>query len=330
MPSLRVDTVATIDAGGGRAHSLVTWGRYVAWTAGAAGPDEDPNEILVHDLDSKQTRVVARTRFPRGTIPRVRGSGESLVFLDMSRVPTDSDAGSDWHMYEVSISTGKQRRLLSSTGKADREDPPIPSIAWPWVVWFRPAGDAYTLQSLDLREARERTVARSPAGGQLSLDNETLTAYYDDDNGANGRDVFAVPVDGSAPPRRVTTSGKADFPLARNGAVAWQEPPGGRSEALLYKAASTDTVHRVSTPSSTWPEAGRNPFPGRGFVVWLMGSQLLVRAASGQSPPTVLEERHASIPARWWVEADRVAWATLTGVGTANERSVIHVAHVRT
>lgn len=327
-PSLRVEPIATIDPGRGRVHSVVTWEHYVGWTAGTSGPDEDPNQVFVHDLATKETRVLARTRFRGGTIPRIRASKDSVVYLDMSRIATDADPRTDWHMYEVSVSTGKERRLASSASDADRQDPPLPSVVWPWVAWFQATESDASVQSLDLRNGRHQTLVASTSGEQLSMDDVTATVHYDDDNGAGGRDVFAVPADGSGPPKRITTSGKADFAIARNGGVVWQEPPEADSESLWFKAVDAGQAHRFSTASSDWPDAGSNAFPGRGFVVWLLGPKLLVRDVDARLSAVPLQEKEVSIPARWWVDGVRVAWATLSDVGTAQERSVIHVAAV--
>ena len=329
-PPLHVESLATIDPGRGRVHSVVTWEHYVGWADAAEGPDVDPNRVVVHDLDTKQTRVLARTRFPGGTIPRVRAGRDSLVYVDMSRVASDADPETDWHMYEVSVPTGKARLLASSSSPADRADPPLPSLSWPWVAWFQAGADgSRSVRSLDLRDGEQRELAASTAGGQLSMDDLTATVYYDDDNGSGGRDVFAVPADGSAQPRRVTTSGRADFPIARNGGLAWQEPPNADSDSLWYKAGADGEPRQISVPSDDRPTAGSNPFPGRGFVVWLLGSRLVVRDSTGALPPVSLQERDVSIPARRWVEGNRVVWATWTGIGTSNEQSTIYVAEVR-
>jgi hypothetical protein len=321
-----VEPVATVDPGSGRVYSVVTWGHFVAWAAGAS-PDADPDRLFLYDLDTKETRVVARTKYRGGTIPRLRASNDSIVYVDMNRVASDADASVEWQMYELSVSTGVERTLARSQSASDRENPPIPSVAWPWVVWFHPEKEGRSVRSFDLRDGRHRVLAPATSAGQLSLDDTTATAHYDDAT-TGGRDIFALPADGSSSPKKVTSSGRADFPIARNGGVAWQEPPNADSESLWFKEVAGGEPRRVSEPGSGGPTAGSSPFPGRGFVVWLLGDQLVVRDTSAMLPPVVVQQADVSIPGRWWVDGDRLAWATLRGIGGTSERSEIHVARI--
>jgi hypothetical protein len=333
-PALTVEPIVTVDPGVGRVHSVVTWGHYVGWAAGTdapPGPGVQPSRVLVHDLDDKTTRVLARTHFPGGTIERIRASKDTVVYVDLAREATAEQPGAPWHLYEVSVSTGRERRLASSATALDEENPPRPSIVWPWVAWLQ-ATDAegrVAVRSLDLRNGEQRTLVPSSTGVQSSMDDVTASVYYDDDNGTGGRDVFAVPVDGSGPPTRVSASGRAGFPIARNGAVAWQQPPGGDSDSLWHKALPRGPEQQFAATSEGLP-AGSNSFPGRGFVVYLGREGLMVGHPSGAVPPVRLDEGgDASIPARWWVEGDRVAWASIRDVGSPEERSTIHLSRVR-
>lgn len=325
-----VEPLAAVDAGRVRAHSVVVWEHYLGWTA-APSAHADPDRVFVHDLHTDTTRVVARTSYPGGTIPRLRASKDSIVYLDMSRVATPDDGATNWRLYEVSVKSGKIRQLLASATRAERVDPPLPSVSWPWVAWLHPTEKDLSVQSLDLRDGSRRTLVPSTSGSQLSFDDVSGTIFYDDDNGAGGRDLFRLAPDGSQPAVQVTSSGAVDFPIARNGGVVWQEPVGSSSDSLWYlpTAGTVTSPTRFSTPDEVdAPLAGTNGFPGRGFVVWLVGDRLLARDAEARSRPASLQERDVSIPARWWVDADRVAWATLTGIGTATEKSVVHLAKI--
>lgn len=322
---LRLEPVVTIDPGPGRVHSVVVWDHFVGWAAGPTA-DADPDRLFLYNLETKDSRVIARTKYRGGTIPRLRASKDSVVYVDMNRVASDVDASVEWHMYELSLSTGRERTLARSASASDLERPPIPSVAWPWVVWFQPEEQGRTVRSFDLRDGRQKVLASASTAGQLSLDDTTANAHYDDAS-REGRDVFSVPADGSSPPSQVTTSGRADFPIARNGGVSWQEPPEADSMSLWFKEV-TAQPRRVSEAGAYGPTAGSNPFPGRGFVVWLLGNQLVARDSAAVRPHVVVQEADVSIPARWWVDGDRVAWATLTSIGTPNERSEIRVSRV--
>jgi hypothetical protein len=316
---------------------VVTWEHWVVWV-GAAKPGDDTNQVLVHDLDTKVTRVVARTRFgAEGTIPRVRAGRDTVVYVDLDRIASDDNPRTKWHMYALSLSTGEERLLGSSTNRAEEEDPSRPSVAWPWVVWFQATGDEHgnvSVRSYDLRDGRYRTLVDATFAGQLSIDDTTGLVHYDTDNGSGGRDVYAVPADGSAPPKRMTTSGLADFPIARNGGLVWQQPPNGDSDSLWYKPVRGGKPQQFSKRSKD-SDAGNNAFPGRGFVLWSGGSQLTITDPSGGKPSVVLQARgslrdlvHLDTGARWWVEGDRVAWAMMDGYGR-EAQSTVHVVVIR-
>src|SRR5688572_6871965 len=66
-PQIRVEPLATVEAPPGLLSSVVTWEHYVGWTS-AARPGDEPQQVLVHDLDTKITRAVAHSRFSNGTI----------------------------------------------------------------------------------------------------------------------------------------------------------------------------------------------------------------------------------------------------------------------
>lgn len=333
-PPIRIERLTAVEAPPGLLYSVVTWEHYVGWT-GAARPGDEPNQVLVHDLDTKATRVVARSRFGGdGTIPRFRASKDMVVYVDLDRMASDDDPRTKWRMYAISLSTGEEHLLGSSTNQADEEDPSRPSVAWPWVVWFQATGDEHgnvSVRSYDLRDGRYRTLVEATLAGQLSIDDTTETVYYDTDNGSGGRDVYAVPADGSAEARRVTTSGLAAFPIARNGGLVWQQPPNADSDSLWYKPVNGGRPRRFSKRSKDY-HAGDNAFPGRGFVLWYGASELTVADPSGGRSPVVLQARggmrglvHLNTSARWWVEGDRVAWATQDGYGR-EAQSTVHVA----
>jgi hypothetical protein len=336
-PPIRIEAIASVDASPGIVGSVVTWERYVGWT-GAATPDDEPNQVLVHDLDTRTTRVIARSRFgAEGTIPRFRASRDTVVYVDLDRMASDVNPRTKWRMYSLSVSTGEERLLGSSTSVAEEEDPSRPSVAWPWVVWFQATGNAHgdvMVRSFDLRDGRYRTLVPATFAGQLSIDDTTGTVYYDTDNGSGGRDVFAVPADGSGAPRRVTTSGLADFPIARNGGLVWQHPPGADSESLWYQPVTGGRPQRFSQRSEQH-HAGSNAFPGRGFVVWSGLDGLMAGDFDGGRAVVVQPRRQGKgnvtgldTSPRWWVEGNRVAWAMRRGF-TRDSQSTVHVAVVR-
>ena len=332
---LRVVRIAEVDPGAGRVASVITWDHFVAWVGAStvsSGIEGEPNQVLVHDLETKTTRVVARTGFPKGTINRVRAHRDTLVYVDQQRVTTDSEPGTSWHMYAFSLTTGELRRLASSRSPADENDPARPSIAWPWVAWLQSTGDEeghVAVRRIHLETGQEKVLVPSTAAGQFSMDDVTGTVFYDDDNGAGGRDVFRVPADGSMGPTKVTSSGKADFPIARNGGLVWQQPPGSDSDSLWYRPLPEGTETKFALSSAGGIPAGTNSFPGRGFVVWSDGKGLNVAYPMEPPRPAVLvqDRTSLSIGARWWVDGQRLVWATVKGYGD-DERSLIHLASV--
>jgi len=243
-------------------------------------------------------------------------------------------------MYALSLSTGEERLLDSSTSPAEEENSPAPSIAWPWVAWYQATDDDYgnaPIRVFDLRDGSSRTVAAVPTAGPLSLEDTTGTVYYEADNGSGGRDVYAVPADGSVPPRRVTTSGLAASPMARNGGVVWRQPLYSDADSLWYEPVTGGKPQQFSKRSEQYG-AGDGAFPGRDFVVWSGLEGLMVADPAGGRPAVVLQKRSQGgkddlvildTAADWWAEGDRVAWVTRNGYGP-EAQSTVHVAVIHT
>lgn len=64
-------------------------------------------------------------------------------------------------------------------------------------------------------------------------------------------------------------------------------------------------------------------------MVWLGVDGLMAADLSGRFASVTLET-NPSIPARWWVDGNRVAWATTRGVGSTHEHSTVHLVRIGT
>lgn len=324
-----ISSVAEITPDIGWVESLATWDHFVAWVGQSAESHArqwEPDQVVLHDLRSRRTHIVARTRFPNGTIRRVRGNGDTLVFVDQASVTTAERPTTAWELYAFSISTGQARLLAASKSARDQAVTPLPNIVEPWVVWYR-ANDSevesVAIVAVNLHTAGFVTIVQSANVGQLTIEESSLEVYYDDDNESGGRDIYRVSLQNDRVVSRVTTQGDVGFPVARNAAVVWQRIGTAGSYSLWYKPVSGEAL-------SVNDDAGvTNAVPGDGFVIWADGaSNLVVGDPLGQrTVKQVAESSELDTAARWAVSDRRIVWSTVKGYGQ-EQQSAIHVAEV--
>jgi hypothetical protein len=292
-------------------YSITTWDHYVAW-AGGDSEASNPNRIALYDLDTRITRVIARSSWNTGEIDWVRGSRGTIVYTELARIPSDEDPNVPWRVFAVDISTGRKRQIAASKRPSDEILQPFPSIEWPWIVDIsppsKPSTETADIVSYDLRDGRRLVLVPSGHPGSVTIDHGLV--FYGEITGGQ-QDLFVVPVDGSGKPRRLTTSGRVALPKAANGGVTWQEPPQGDPDSLWYMPTNP-----LGSPIQ-FAQGGSNAFPGQGFVLWYtVDGRLVASDPLDAREPTVLDSPDQttgsipSLPAKWWTFGDRAAWVS--------------------
>ncbi len=329
LPIIRTQPTATITPPAGTVESLTAWDHYVAWVGQspeALAGDRDTDQVLVHDLKAQTTRVVAKTGFRNGTIVRVRGHGDHVVFLDQARIPSGGEPATPWVAYVASVQTGQTQRIAASAGRLDEAMPAVPNIAGPWVVWLELVDaerGTVRIRSFNHKDGTHRVLAEQVSAGQATIDDTTEAVFFDDENGEGAWDVYRVPADGSGPAVRVTSSGATAFPIARNGGVVWQQPTTGASDSLWYAPISSpERAVRV-----TGQRNATNAVPGKGFVLWAdAAGKLLVSAARQDEPGVVVADASVlDTAARWSAAGSTFAFSTRRNAG---DQATIHVVRV--
>lgn len=315
--ALRIETITTLDVGTVNVFSVVVSDGRTAWTAGDARGGL-PHKVML--LEGQQARELARTQYETGHISRVRLSGRWAVFVDAA-----SDTG-PWQLLALDVGNG-ERVVVAQSATADGPPPPAPSVDGDVVVWGEigtGAAGRHRIVAHDLVAGTARVLAEARAE-QLAAGGRK--AYFDDDSEA-GRDVYAVPLDGSTPPTQVSHSGQAAQPAASAHGVAWVEPPAGDSTAIVVSrprhGQETLATGRVGSP------AGHNPRVCDGFGLWDPLDGLYARPfGNGAEPLLVAPKSTLNGTARWWCDGTRIAWATFVDETGLSSGVVVHVARVR-
>jgi hypothetical protein len=239
-------------------QSLSAWGgRFIAWTE---GPSNAP-AIILYDRTNGQTRTLLHGSTASVNFFAVRGEGNMVVALEEPSMPDDSRPNTTWRIIAVDVSTGN----VTVVRKSPRPTPglivPPPEFDGRWIVWEEPQGDTVettNLMSFDTQSGHTFTLAtKVPYAGPSVLDG---VMYYRQQR-PDSTDMFRVPVDGSAPAVQVTHTGVVGGLVARNGGLAWNQPPTGNASSVWYMPAGATTPLEIASQ-------GDEAFPGRGFVVY--------------------------------------------------------------
>jgi hypothetical protein len=287
----------------------------VAWGQGVGR--NLPQAAVAFDLDTRERTVVAQSSGEIDPVQVGGPDGRTVVWTEMSTVLTDASAPT-WRLYAQALGTDG-RWLMAQDDTPTRMDAiPFPQVGDTWAVWTQLERGSAT-PSLALEGCRLDAHSCHQFGGEVSA----LTVYshgpslYRLAQDARGTDVTVVDtVTGRQ--TTLTASGQVQNFAAHDGAIAWEEPSSGDPTSEWYRASPTAPVVKVATTH------GGNAQPGAGCVVWLddRGSLLLrtedTRGAQG--PVTVLAGEDLDIAARWTVEGDHIAWATVDGTGSVTVR----------
>jgi hypothetical protein len=303
-------------------HSLWVWGtgRFVAWTE---GPSQTPM-IVLYDRISGQTRTVLRGATASTNLYPVRGEGSTMVVLEEPSVPNDALPTTTWQIVTVDATTGRVALVRKSPRPTPGEIVPYPEFDGRWIVWEEPQGDTADttdLMSFDTRTGRTVTLANHVPYAGPSVQNGVV--YYRQER-AGSADIFRVAADGSKPAVQLTHTGVVGGIVARNGGLAWNQPPTGDKRSIWYLPDGGATPVELASQ-------GDRGFPGRGFVVYALppdnGQLLAVSTSRAGGDPLTLSDSFPGNFAGWSVDGNVVVWAEPQPGG---QSTVIHVAQVGT
>lgn len=324
---LRIVPVTSFQASSPSVLSLTTWSHYVAYVG---GDSQKTRTATVFDLASHRGRTVAQHE-GAGNLDLVAGGDDKIVYTDLSRDLTDENLlSSPWKEYLQDLAAGDRVLLAHSRNRRDELDLATPHVNWPWLVDARVPlplpRDPLRLDivATDLRTRKQHVVvskARDPAVILISGQRVVFAA----DSGPHRRDFFSVPLDGSAKPTQITSSGAVSGGWVDSGGLTWQEPLMGDPTSIWFMPLSPP-----GKPIKV-ADGGSNVYPGRGFVMWLTPAQqrekLVARQPCSSAEPLQIAGDDLDIGARWMAYADRIVWATDVGVGD-EARVTVHVAQL--
>lgn len=268
--------------------------------------------VVVCDLSTGTTAVVARRTSGRGVLDWVRADRDTLVWIDFDGPVNSATTGSPWTMYARDLSTARTTTVATGRPKDGHFTLPEPEIEWPYIVWtdLPRKGDINALGPelvvYDLRDGTRRALSSGNFPHDPSVTNGLV---YFTAKTSETRDLYVVPADGSKPFARLTSE-KHDVVTqarARNGWVAWtlhpKAPKGPVDELpILALRAATSTPLRVAT--------GRPAEPGRDFVVYHFESSVYAVRPGGGEPFTVVKE-DLDFASRWSLDRNRIALVTV-------------------
>jgi hypothetical protein len=295
---------------------------YLRLWDGHLGLTPDFKSIAVCDLSAgRPTTVAALDEGSPASLDWVDGAGDTVVHSRLASVPdlSSPEPKAEWTIEATDLGSGTRRRLAQSGGKGGPETNyhvlPRPVVDGHWVVWVGvpgPADQGGELVVFDLRTGRRRVVARRVFPGEVGL-WKGMVAY--DDVSDRGRDIFVVPADGSAGPRRLTQVGTVTYPRFANGWAAWQEVVEAIRDTPQGYRTDLDPVWAVSLAGGepVRMERGRHPVPGDGFVLAEVVNRGLVLydTRAPTAPPVVVAgPDEFDVAARWDVLDGTAAWAT--------------------
>lgn len=325
-----VRVLASFEGQSEQIASLWLWGDRLAYVVGG-------RQVAVCDLQTGTLDGIARAN-ESGRIDAVRASGDVVVWteFDSSGSASGPPGGSPWSLYAHNVETRETIRLATGEPVGRFFSAPEPEIDWPFVTWtdLPQSRDAQEVERkgpevvvVDLRTKARRVVASGTFPGAPTVWNGHV--YFDAIAG-DGRDLYVVPADGSASPKRLTSTGDVGEPAARNGWVAWDRLP--------RRTASNEAIGDVAivaldatTEKSREVARGNGSEPGSGFVVHfsIETGALHVAPAASTSPRVVLAESGVSFAPSWSADGKRIAYATVADPLGKRSPVRVHIAELR-
>ena len=306
-------------SGDGSLGYVRLWERHVGFTP-------QHNSIAVCNLGTgRATRVAAVEGTGPASLDWMDGSDDVVVYSKLASVPdlSSPDPKAEWTIELFDLRTRKTRRIAQSAGRGGPETnfsvlpkPVVDGRSVAWVGVPGPPDRGGDIVTHDVSTGTRRAVASGVFPGTVGL-WDGLVVY--DDVSDRGRDIFVVPVDGSGPPRRVTTTGTVTFPTFANGWAAWQEVIEARRKTSEgnYRV-DIDPVWAVSLTGGE-PirfERGQYPVAGDGFVLTHVANRGLVAydiARPTDEPLLVAPDDTVDSASRWDVEGAVAVWTAPDG-----------------
>jgi hypothetical protein len=304
-------------------QSLWVWGsgRFIAW---AEGPSNAP-VIVLYDRTTGQTRTLLRGS-PTANFFPVRGEGNTVVTLEEAVMPNDAQTQTAWKIETVDVATGHVAVVRQSARPTSGMVLPYPQFDGRWIVWDEAQGDTVettALMSYDVQTGRTFTLAtKVPYAGPSVRDG---VVYYREQQPSGAADIYRIAADGSTPAVQLTRNGMVGGVVARNGGLAWNQPPTGDARSLWYMPYGAGTPTKVVAQ-------GDEAFPGDGFIVFAVppdyGQLLAAPAAQAPASSVVIDATPPSQLARWCVDEGIVVWAERHASGSSPS-TLIRVAQVQ-
>ncbi|MGH3498584.1 MAG: hypothetical protein ACRDP1_14070 [Nocardioidaceae bacterium] len=300
---------------------LELFGSHLVWGAcvGCSERFGNPNIVFVRDLTSGHTRQVAKSAWTSGLIGSVSGTGNTVVWTDLSRLPSEGDPNAEWAMWAENLRTGHRWTITSSHGRSDG-DWPAAIAAEGRIVWRTLDVDGRTsdIMVTDLATRHTSILVRHVLPFNASLSAGWVV--YDDAfpphqpgetwnrPPSNSREIYAVPVTGGTP-RDLGGNHQASAPWAQGGWATWGQPVNGdQNQIWAVNLRSPDaSPRRVCWCSNNVRE------PGRSFVAFdggTGGGVQVVSDTGGAAPATRLAGLAWYVPGGFSTEGPLVAFAT--------------------
>lgn len=287
-PGLRVREVRRIEVPGFSPEQADLFGDYVVW-GGRTEHYGDAKAIWLHDLRSRESRVIARATQAGHFMSWARGSGERVVYVDTSERA--------WSIYVLSLVDGS-RRLVARSSRADNVGfVPAPVIERDWIVWDEaltggadadPENPTSRLWALNTATGKRRLLTTE----QLYM--PVLDAGRVSFVGIHGtrQDAYAVDLNAQPPagPRALTRSGNVGGLAAGGGYTVYYEPVAGDATSVNRVRTAGGKPELVSSPG------GGDLAVGDGFVLWFdTGGVVVKRLDDASDYVTLLPERRSVI-----------------------------------
>ena len=292
------------------------WGHYLSYSTG--------DRVVVCDLESGRTAVLAQR--PEGTatlFDYVVGSGDRVVFTRLSKLPSVTEKV-DWAIETVDPATGA-RRTVAETKAATPELAPRPAIEGPWLAWTQEGSGGVSVETLDLRSGRRRTVApASTRAGNVGVTTDGRVVFDGSSGPGRERDVFVVPAAGGEI-HKLTNQGAVQPLVVANGRATWRNGSDGPVEPERWTTALGEGETPVRVMST-----GR-AVPGPDFLVTEEGEGLMVHGLRPGDPPMPLVHpgERLDLGALWDVRGELVVWVTVDYPPTTPLRRHLRMARVR-
>ncbi len=277
-------------------------------------------------LDGEAPRIVARSQWATGLINWVAVAGDWVAWVDQDHRQGDDDPRVLWRVRALNTST-HERRLLATNG--DVADPYVPQVHGhgQYLFWTQAEHDRSARERLwrpGWAEPRDLLRHTEMTPGSESVAHGRMVYLGPSGRSGHGHtvggDCWAVPVDGSRPPRPLTRTSLAMGCAAAGGSLVWTEhvdpsdpPP---AEGLLddpYEVRASGLaggrdrlLHRGYLPTGY-------PVAGRGFVLWHGPGAHLVAHSTSSGAALRLPRRADRIASDG---GDLVTYATVKETGT--------------